>query len=88
MADSKKLYKTKDGAQLGGVLKGFSEVYDMDVTTVRIIYVLLTLFVIGSPILLYVIFYLILPDKKDVISSLNKEPLSDDFTIDEDEYKY
>ena len=84
MAANKKLYKTKDGAALGGVLKGFSEVYNMDVSMVRIVYVLLTLFVVGSPILLYLIMYLILPDKEDVV----KDNLSQDYTINDDEYKY
>ena len=88
MADQKRLYKTSEGAQLGGVCKGVSEVYNWDVTWVRIIYVLLTLFVIGSPILLYIILYFVLPDKSDVIQSINKDSISDDFNINSDDYKY
>lgn len=81
MNDTKRLYKTKDGAMIGGVLKGFSEVYDMDVSLVRIIFLVLTVFVVGSPILLYLIFYLILPDKKTVIQEKQKDPydLSEEF---------
>lgn len=88
MADNKRLYKTSEGAQLGGVCKGISEVYNWDVTWVRIIYVLLTLFVVGSPILLYVILYFVLPNKTDVIKTMNKDSISDDFNINNDDYKY
>lgn len=88
MAESKRLYKTSDGAVLGGVCKGISEVYNWDVTYVRLAYVLLTLFVVGSPIILYIIFYIVLPNKSEVIKTLNKESLSSDFEIDENEYKY
>lgn len=80
MAD-KKLYKTKDGAQLGGVLKGFSEVYNMDVSTVRILYVVLTLFVVGSPIILYLILYLVLPDKQEILKE------NDPYNIEQDFYE-
>lgn len=79
MSDNKKLYKTKDGAMLGGVLKGFSEVYHMDVSTVRIIYVLLTFFIIGSPIIIYIILLLILPDKQEVLQQDDPYNIEQDF---------
>jgi phage shock protein PspC (stress-responsive transcriptional regulator) len=88
MADQKRLYKTSDGAVLGGVCKGFAEVYNWDVSVVRLVYVLLTFFVVGSPIIIYIILYIVLPQKQDVIKSINKDALSDDYTINEDEYKY
>ena len=88
MSQTKRLYKTSEGAKLGGVCKGISEVYSWDVTTVRLVYILLTLFVVGSPILLYIILYFVLPDKIDVIKTLNKDSLSSDFDIDDNEYKY
>ena len=88
MAAKTRLYKTSDGAVFGGVCKGFSEVYDMDVSMVRIVYILLTFFVVGSPLILYIILWLVLPDKKEVIRGVNKDALSDDYTINDDEYKY
>lgn len=88
MAQEKRLYKTSEGNVLGGVCKGISEVYGWDVSMVRLVYILLTFFVVGSPIIIYIIMYLILPDKQDVIKSVNKNALSDDYTIDENEYKY
>lgn len=82
--NSKRLYKTKEGSVLGGVCKGFAEVYDFDVSLVRIIYILLTIFVVGSPLIIYLIFYLVLPDKHEVI----KQDASEDYTIDQDDYIY
>lgn len=88
MAQDKRWYKTSDGSVIGGVCKGISEVYDWDVSIVRLVFVLLILFGVGSPILLYLILYLVLPPKTDVIKSINKDALSDDYTINEDEYRY
>ena len=79
MEHQKRLYKTKDGAVLGGVLQGFSEYYNMDVTAVRLIFVLLTFFVIGSPIIIYLVLYLILPDKAQVIAKQDPYNIENDF---------
>ena len=82
--ENKRLYKTEDGSVLGGVCKGFSEVYNLDVSMVRIVYILLTIFVVGSPLIIYLIFYFVLPDKQDVL----KKDASEDYTIDQDDYIY
>jgi len=88
MAENKTLYKTKQGSLVGGVCAGFAEVYDWDVTMVRIVYALILVFGVGSPVLLYLLLYIILPDKENVIRTINKDSLSDDFNINEDDYKY
>ena len=49
---NKKLYKTKDGAMISGVLKGISEYLEVDVTLVRVIYVFLAVVTTGFPFLL------------------------------------
>ena len=83
MSESKKMYKTKDGAVLGGVLKGLAEVNNLDVSTVRIITAVLAIVTSGIPFLLiYFIMYLVLPDKSEVLKD------QDQFAFDEDEYKY
>lgn len=84
--NSKKLYKTKDGATLGGVCKGISEVYNLDVTVVRILFFIITVVGGGLPIIPYFILYVIIPDKTEVIRG-NKRTFSDDYTINEDEYR-
>ena len=53
---NKKLYKTKNGAMISGVLKGISEYVEVDVTVVRVIFVVLALVTTGFPfVLLYFI---------------------------------
>jgi|LGVF01.2.fsa_nt_gb phage shock protein PspC (stress-responsive transcriptional regulator) len=82
---AKKLYKTKEGASLGGVCKGISEVYELDVSVVRILFVIITVLFTGFPLIIYFIFYLILPDK---YAQKRNDNLSDDYTINQDDYKY
>lgn len=79
----KRLYKTKDGASLGGVCKGISEVYDVDVSIVRILTVVITIFITGFPLIIYLIMYLVLPDKSEV----QTDP-KDDYTFKDDDYIY
>ena len=83
---SKKLYKSKDGATLGGVCKGISEVYDLDVSIVRILAVVITLFTASSLLVVYFILYLVLPDKTEVLRK-ESQKFSDDYTINQDDYK-
>lgn len=82
---SNRLYKTSEGASLGGVCAGISEVYNVDVSIVRILTVLITLLVTGVPIIVYLVMYLVLPDKSEV--KLN-DSNSQDFSFDEDDYIY
>ena len=64
----KKLYKDESTARVSGVLSGIAQYFSIDVTAVRVIYVLLTLFVlrIVPGILFYLVLSFIMPDKKDI----------------------
>jgi len=84
MSESKTLYKTDKGSVLGGVCKGFSEVYNYDVSVVRLI-ALLLLFVAGVPFIIYIVMWIVLPDKKDVVTY--NEP-KDDYSMNDDDYYY
>jgi len=79
MTPQKRLYKTQEGKMIGGVLKGFSEYYNMDVSMVRIVYALLTVFVVGSPIIIYLILYLVLPDKSEVLQEQDPYNIENDY---------
>lgn len=57
----KKLYRSRNNKILCGVLAGFADYIGMDVTVLRVIYVLLSIFVLGCPVILYFIFVLIIP---------------------------
>lgn len=57
----KKLTKSKDKV-ISGVLGGIAEYFGWDSTLIRIIYVILSIAGIGSPILLYIILAIIMPN--------------------------
>lgn len=67
MASEKKLYKKTSEKKICGVCAGLAEYLNMDVTVVRLLFVLLSLFTTGFPgILVYVIMALVMPDEDDI----------------------
>lgn len=61
----KKLYRSKTEKVIGGVLGGLAEYYDKDPALFRIIWVILSVFVLGLPaLLIYTIAYIIIPVAK------------------------
>ena len=58
----KKLYKVSEGKKLCGVCAGLAEYLDIDVTLVRLIWVIVSLFA-GAGVLAYLIAALIMPEK-------------------------
>jgi phage shock protein C len=64
MADQpKRLTRDMDHKMIGGVCAGFAEYLGLDVTLVRVAYVLITIFTAFAGILAYVILWLIIPAK-------------------------
>ncbi len=61
----KKIYRSKTDRKLLGVLGGFAKYFNIDATVLRIIYVLLSLFVLGCPIIIYLIAALIIPEEPE-----------------------
>ncbi len=61
----KRLYRVNEGKILCGVCMGLSEYFEIDVTTVRLIWVFISL-VYGSGLLLYIIAALIMPIKPPI----------------------
>ena len=60
---SNRLYRSRNGI-VGGVLAGFADYVNMDVTLVRLIYVLLSIFSAGFPgLLVYIIFWIVTPEE-------------------------
>lgn len=57
-----RLYRTVQGRVVGGVAGGLADYFGMDPTIVRLIFVLLVIFG-GSGVLLYIILWIILPEK-------------------------
>ena len=59
-----RLYRTVQGRVIGGVAGGLADYFGMDPTIVRLIFVLLVIFG-GSGVLLYIILWIILPEKNN-----------------------
>ncbi|WP_346701068.1 PspC domain-containing protein [Barnesiella sp. An22] len=58
----KRLTRPREGRMIGGVCAGLGEYLGLDPTVVRIIYVLLSLGAIGTPVVIYIILCLIIPE--------------------------
>jgi len=68
----KKLYKIEDGRKLCGVCGGFALYLNLDVTLVRVLWVIITL----SPfpgLIAYIICALIMPEERDVIKVIKRK---------------
>ncbi len=60
---SKKLTKSLTNRKISGVCAGIAEYLHVDVTIIRVTFVIATIIGIGSPILIYLILMLVMPDK-------------------------
>ena len=60
----KKLYRINEGKKLAGVCGGVAEYLNMDVTVVRLLWTLITLFA-GAGLLAYIVCAFIVPEKPD-----------------------
>ena len=62
MAGEKKLYRSRTNKKIFGVCAGFADYFDVDVTVVRIIF-LIALLCVGGGLLAYLICALVMPEK-------------------------
>lgn len=63
MNDVKKLVRPRTGKMLAGVCKGLADYFGIDVTIVRVLYALLTVFsVLFGGIIAYIIMMIIIPE--------------------------
>lgn len=63
--EQKKLRRSEN-RMLGGVIAGLAEYFDVDVTMLRVCYVLLSLFTVAFPgLLVYIILLLIMPNSQE-----------------------
>ena len=59
----KKLYRSNDKKMIAGVCGGLAEYFGLDVTLVRVVYVLLSLFTAFAGVLAYIILLIIMTQK-------------------------
>jgi phage shock protein C len=63
----KRLFKDKQTGMFSGVCSGIAQYFNIDVSIIRICYVLLSLLVAGFPgIIIYIVLAIILPDKSSI----------------------
>ena len=87
METKKKLCRVNDGKVLLGVCTGFAEYFDVDVSLVRIVFLLLIFAGVGSPVLIYLILGIVLPVKEIEIKRAETVE-QDDYSYNKDDYKY
>lgn len=63
MAQNKKLYRSTTDRKIAGVCGGLAEYLSVDPLVVRLVFVALLLLGVGPIILLYIIMWLIVPEK-------------------------
>lgn len=64
----KKLYRSRTDKKVAGVCAGLAKYLNMDVTVIRLIMVLLTLFV-GGGLIAYIVCALVIPEEPDYIDA-------------------
>lgn len=81
---AKKLTRSTN-KMIGGVCAGLAEYFDLDVTLIRVLYLILTLFSAAFPgVILYIILLLIIPE---AAPAAKKEPNVEDVEFTEAEPK-
>ena len=61
----RKLYRSKKNRVIAGVCGGIGEYFNVDPTLIRVVWVLFAL-AFGSGILVYIIAWIIIPEKKSI----------------------
>ncbi len=61
MDKAKRLYRSRNQRMIAGVCGGLADYFNLDPTWIRLIFVLLALLSLGTLVLVYVIFWIIVP---------------------------
>ncbi|MGL6173709.1 MAG: PspC domain-containing protein [Cellulosilyticaceae bacterium] len=64
--EPRKLYKMREGCKIDGVCAGIAEYSNLDVSVVRLLWVLLSIAPCGMGIVLYIVAAIILPEKSEI----------------------
>ena len=81
MATQRKLYRDVDNGKISGVCAGLSDYFDLDVTLIIVIWLVLVLCA-GTGLLAYIIMALVVEPKQVVMSRMRKESIADDDSDD------
>ncbi|NOX59196.1 MAG: PspC domain-containing protein [Planctomycetes bacterium] len=64
MASDYPLRRSRRDVQIAGVCGGLAEFFGLDVTTVRVVYVLASIFTAFAGVLIYIILWMIIPERE------------------------
>jgi phage shock protein C len=67
--ERKRLFRSRSERWLAGVCGGIGDYFNIDVTVIRILFILFAL-VFGSGLLFYIILWIIIPLEPDVVESV------------------
>lgn len=65
MSNNKRLTRPRNGRMIAGVCSGIAEYFGLDISLVRIAYVLLTVFTAFAGSIVYIIMWIIVPEEKN-----------------------
>ncbi len=82
---AKKLYRDKENSIIGGVASGFGHYFNIDPVWIRLLFVIIVVAGFGSPILIYLILMIIIPEA--VTTSQKLEMKGEEITISNIERK-
>lgn len=70
-SEKKQLYRSRDQKMIAGVCGGLAEYFELDVSIIRVLWVIGTLLSIGVGILIYVIMLIVFPEKPEELDDKN-----------------
>lgn len=68
MANTKRLYRSRSNRMLSGVCGGLGEFFSIDPTVIRLIFVLGTVFGLGSLLVAYIVLMIVVPQEPETYS--------------------
>lgn len=71
----KRIYRTEKDKKLCGVCGGLAEYLDMDPTLMRLLWVLIACFSVGSAFIAYIVAAIIVPTKSEVEKQMREETI-------------
>lgn len=66
VASRRKLMRSRTNRKVAGVCAGFAEYFDLDVTVVRVVWVIVALFG-GGGVLAYVVAWIVMPEEPEYV---------------------
>ena len=73
VASRRKLMRSRTNRKIAGVCAGFAEYFDLDVTVVRVVWLIVALFG-GGGILAYIIAWIVMPEEPEYIQEAPVTP--------------